>query len=120
MYSLAAALSGYLLPGVHIDDFITAVIFSLVMAFLNAFLKPILLIITLPFTIVTFGFFLLIINAFVIMLADYLVAGFAVDGFWWALAFSLLLSFVVSIFNKLDKDKRPRNQNSFEETNRLD
>ena len=87
----------YILKGIHIDEFTTALILALVLAVLNAFLKPILIILTLPITIVTFGLFLFVINAGIILLASKFVGGFRVDGFWWALLFSLLLSILTSL-----------------------
>jgi putative membrane protein len=86
-----------ILPGVHVDTFGIAVIVALVLSLLNFLVKPLLVILTLPVTIVTFGLFLLVINALIILMASGLVSGFAVDGFWWALLFSLLLSLVQSI-----------------------
>ena len=94
-----------LLPGVHIDSFVTALILALVLAVLNMLLKPIMVILTLPITIITFGLFLLVINAAIILLASKLVDGFKVDGFWWALLFSILLSVVTSILHSGDKNK---------------
>jgi putative membrane protein len=94
--TLAALLVAYLLPGVNIDSGVSAFLLALVLALLNAFVKPLLVFLTLPFTIVTFGLFLVVINALIIMLADKMVPGFSVDGFWWALLFSIILSLVVS------------------------
>ena len=95
------------LPGVGVDSYLTAVIVALVIAFLNFLVKPILIILTLPVTIVTFGLFLLIINAIIIILADKLVDGFMVKDIWWALLFSLLLSILQSIlFSLFREDKR--------------
>lgn len=96
-------VTAYLLPGVHVESYTTGIIVALVMSVLNAVVKPIMVIITLPVTVVTLGLFLLVINALIIQLASSLVGGFHVDGFWWALIFSLLLSFVVGIFNRIDK-----------------
>jgi len=87
---VAFALS-YILSGVHIQSFITALILAIVLGLLNLFVKPILIILTLPITIFTFGLFLFVINALIILLAAKFVNGFRVDGFWWALLFSLLL-----------------------------
>ncbi|MGB4773492.1 MAG: phage holin family protein [Chitinophagaceae bacterium] len=87
----------YILSGIHIDKFTTALILAVVLAILNAIVKPILVVLTLPITIVTLGLFLLVINALIIMLGSKLVSGFKVDGFWWALLFSILLSIVSSI-----------------------
>lgn len=88
------------LNGIHVDDFWTAISLALVLAILNGILKPILVILTLPITLVTLGLFLFVINAGMILLADELLEGFRVDGFWWALFFSLLLSIVTSILYK--------------------
>jgi putative membrane protein len=74
---------------------------ALALAFLNAIVKPIFTILTIPITIFTLGFFLLVINAVIIILAERLVSGFHVDGFWWALLFSLILSIVTGILNAL-------------------
>jgi len=95
--ALAVVLLANILPGVHVDTFGIAVIVALVLSLLNFLVKPLLVILTLPVTIVTFGLFLLVVNALIILMASGLVSGFAVDGFWWALLFSLLLSVVQSI-----------------------
>jgi putative membrane protein len=96
---VAFALS-YILSGVHIQSFITALILAIVLGLLNLFVKPILVILTLPITIFTFGLFLFVINALIILLAAKFVNGFRVDGFWWALLFSLLLSILTSFLYK--------------------
>jgi putative membrane protein len=93
----------YLLNGVHIDQFTTALLLALVLAVLNAIVKPILVILTLPITILTLGLFLLAINAAIILISDYFLEGFKVDGFWWALLFSILLSVVSSILYSAGK-----------------
>ena len=103
---VAFALSS-VLPGIHIDTFWTAMVLSLVLAVLNFLLKPILIILTLPITILTFGFFLFIINALIVLLASKFVDGFHVDGFGWALLFSLLLSLLTSLLYK-DRDREER------------
>jgi putative membrane protein len=97
----------YILRGVHIENFTTALILALVLAVLNAVIKPILIILTLPITIVTFGLFLFVINAGIILMAGHFVSGFKVDGFWWALLFSLLLSILTSILYGKEKEKQP-------------
>ncbi|MFT3932600.1 MAG: phage holin family protein [Chitinophagaceae bacterium] len=89
----AVVLSAYILPGVAVHKFTTALIVALVLSVLNYFVKPILIILTLPITIVTLGLFLFIINALIIVLAGKLVSGFRVDSIGWALLFSLVLSF---------------------------
>jgi len=101
---VAFALSS-VLPGIHIDTFWSAIVLSLVLAVLNILLKPILIILTLPITIVTLGFFLFVINAVIVLLASDFVHGFVVDSFWWALLFSLLLSLLTSLLYKKDRNK---------------
>jgi putative membrane protein len=91
--------------GIHIDSFWTAIILALVLAILNGIVKPILVILTLPITILTFGLFLFVINAVIILIAGNFIHGFRVDGFWWALLFSLLLSFISSILRPLIREK---------------
>src|SRR5215217_6727124 len=83
---------GHVLPGVHVINFWTAVVIALVLALLNAVLKPILIVLTFPITIVTFGLFLFVINALIIIICDKFIGGFVVDNFWWALLFSILVS----------------------------
>ena len=90
----------YILSGIHIETFWAAIIFAVVLAVLNAIVKPILILLTLPLTLVTLGFFLLVINAVIILLAAKFVNGFSVDGFWWAFLFSLLLSICTSLLYK--------------------
>lgn len=102
---LAVVLTAYLLPGVDVTDYWTALIVALVLTLANMFVKPVLIILTIPITIFTLGLFLLVINALIILLADYLVDGFYVDGFWWALLFSLILSLFNSLFGDLIKEK---------------
>ncbi len=103
--TLAVLITAYLLPGVQIEgnNFFIALKVAAVLAFLNAIIKPIMIVLTIPITIVTLGFFLLAINAFIILLASRLVDGFHVDGFWWALLFSLILSVVTSILESVKK-----------------
>lgn len=92
---MAVFAAAYILPGVHVENFTAAIIAALVIGIFNAVLKPILLILTFPITIISLGLFTFIIQALLIMLADQLVPGFTVDGFLWA----LVLSFVLAIIN---------------------
>jgi len=98
---LAVVLTAYLLPGVSVEDYGTALIVALILSIVNVLVKPILVILTIPITIVTLGLFLLVINAAIILFVDNLVSGFHVNGFWWALLFSLILSIFNSLFNDL-------------------
>lgn len=95
--TLGAIISAYILPGVHIDSVAAAIITAAVIALLNSVIRPILIVVTLPFTIFSMGISLLIINALIILMAAGLVGSFHVDGFWSALLFSLLLT----VFNYL-------------------
>ncbi len=99
--ALAVILTSYILPGVHVENFLSAIILALLLALLNVTLKPLLIIITIPVTFLTLGLFLLVINALIILLADLIMPGFIVDGFWWALAFSVVLWIINSILRNL-------------------
>lgn len=85
------------MSGVHVESFTTSLIVAFVLGLINIFIKPIMVVLTLPFTIITFGFFLLIINGLMIILCTKIVGGFVVDSFWTALLFSLVLSITQSI-----------------------
>lgn len=87
----------YILDGIHINSFWTAIVLAIVLAVLNAIVKPILILLTLPITIVTLGLFLFVINALIIIIADSLLSGFETRNFWWALLFGLLLSAISSV-----------------------
>src|SRR5258706_14178661 len=95
-------LSKLLEPHVTINSFTTAIIFALVLAILNLFVKPLIIILTLPLTIITLGLFLLIINVIIILLAAKFVSGIKIDGFLWAFIFSLLLSFASAKLDTLE------------------
>ncbi|MCG8322603.1 MAG: phage holin family protein [Cytophagales bacterium] len=97
--SIAVLATGYLLPGVSVASFTSALILALVLSLLNVTLKPLLIIFTIPVTILTLGLFLLVINAVVILVADYFVTGVNVSGFIWALLFSIVLSVINAILN---------------------
>lgn len=96
--SIVAFGLAYILSGVTIDSFWTAIILAIVLGILNAIIRPLLVVITFPITIVTFGLFLFVINALIILLADKLLDGFETKNFWWALLFGLLLSVVSALF----------------------
>jgi putative membrane protein len=105
--ALAVFVADYFLPGVHInDDAKTVIVVALVLALLNSFVKPILIILTIPVTILTLGLFLLIINALMVKWAAALVDGFTVDGWWPALLFSLIVSFVSYILHGIARRRR--------------
>lgn len=109
--TIAVLITDLLLPGVSLGDMsntnglITALLVAVVLGLLNTFLKPLLILFTLPATVLTLGLFLLVINAAIVILAGRIVDGFQVNGWWWALAFSVCLSIVQGFLQALDKPK---------------
>jgi len=102
---LAIVITAYLLPGVHLSGIKAALLTAVALGLINAIIKPVLKLLTLPLTIMTLGLFSLALNALLIMLTAKLVPGFQVQGFLWALAFSLVLALVnwfLSIFKQND------------------
>lgn len=102
--AIAVVLLAKILPGIAVDGFWTAIVVAVVLALLRMTVRPILVFLTFPITIVTFGLFLLIINAVIILLTDYIITGFEVASLWWALLFSLLLSIFESILFSVIKE----------------
>jgi putative membrane protein len=98
--SVNVFILAYILPGISIVDFFTAIIVAIVLSLLDAIVKPLLIILTLPATILTLGLFLFVINACIILLDDYFVHGFKVESFWHALLFGAVLSFFNSVVHK--------------------
>jgi putative membrane protein len=103
---LAVMLTSYLLPGVRVEHYGYALLVAALLSIVNVVVKPVLIIFTIPITIFTLGLFLLVINALMILLVSWLVPAFQVDGFWWALAFSLILSVFNSMFSEFFRDKK--------------
>jgi len=102
--SIVAFGLSYVLSGVGMDSFWTAILLALVLAVLNAIVRPLLILFTLPITLLTLGLFLFVINAIIIILADKILDGFHVRNFWWALLFGLLLSGVTSLLYNEKKE----------------
>lgn len=94
-------LIAHLLPGVKVDSFIQSVYVAIILGLLNIFIKPIIILFTLPVTILTLGLFLLVINALLVLLCSNIVGGFHVESFWIALFFSIILSISQSLVYKL-------------------
>lgn len=92
VYALIIVFVSWIIPGIEVDNFISAMLVCIIMALINTFIKPFLQIITLPVTIITFGLFTFVINALMLMLAGWIAPGFEVEGFVSALLGSLLLS----------------------------
>ncbi len=97
--TIAIIISAFLLPGVSVSGFLVALVVAVVIAAINGFIRPVLLLLTLPINILTLGLFTFVLNALLIMFAAWLVPGFQVAGFWWALLFSILLSVVNWVLN---------------------
>lgn len=102
--ALAVVILSYVLPGVGVDSMFTAIIVAVVLSILNFLVKPLLIVLTLPITVLTLGLFLLVINAIIILIAAKLIDGFQVTSFWWAVIFSLLLSFLQAILHSILKE----------------
>jgi putative membrane protein len=110
--SLAVILTAYLLPGVHLTGPWAAVLLAALLAILNTLLKPVLIFLTIPATIVTLGLFLLVINALIIEVAAWILTpDFKVDSFWWALGFSIVLSIINGVFDRLTVKTQYRDDN---------
>lgn len=103
IYSIAIAITAYILPGVHVGGVLSVMILAIVLGAINTFIKPIFVLLTIPLTIFSLGLFILVINALLILLAAWVVPGFLVSGFWWALLFSLILSIINSFLQKVQK-----------------
>ncbi len=104
-YSLAIMLIAWIVPGIHISGLAAALLAIVIIGLINLIVKPILLFLTLPLNVITFGLFTLILNALLFMLAGKLSPGFVVDGFWSALLGSLILSFLSSPINRIGGDE---------------
>ena len=98
--TFAILIAAYLLPGVEVTSVVAAIVTALVLGLVNTLLRPIAVILTLPLTILTFGLFLFVINALLIMLVSWIVPGFAVDGFLWAVVLSLILSLLTYVLEQ--------------------
>ncbi|CAM5186164.1 Membrane protein OS=Castellaniella defragrans (strain DSM / CCUG 39792 / 65Phen) OX=1437824 GN=BN940_02391 PE=4 SV=1 [Castellaniella denitrificans] len=92
--AVALLVVAYVLPGITVASFGSALIAALVLGLLNAVVKPLLILLTLPLTIVTLGLFLLVLNALVFWFAGSILKGFQVDGFWWAVIGAIVYSIV--------------------------
>ncbi len=99
--ALAVFITSKILPGVHVDSFLTAIIVAVVFGIVNSIIKPILLVLTLPINILSLGLFTVVIIAICVYIVDAIVPGFTVDGFVWALLFSLVLAIVSGFLNSL-------------------
>lgn len=103
--AFAIMLAAYLLPGIWVSGFGTALVVALVLGFLNTFIKPILVIISFPLQLLTLGLFTFVINGLLILAVHNLVKGFFVENFWWAIVLSFFLAILNSFFHHFEKRK---------------
>ncbi|MCO6496513.1 MAG: phage holin family protein [Chitinophagaceae bacterium] len=100
---VAYGLASFLEPHIIIDDYGTAILFVLVLGLLNILVKPVLIFLTLPVTVITLGLFLIVLNVLMIMLAGRIMDGVHIQNFWWALVFSGLFTFFTTLALNLGK-----------------
>jgi putative membrane protein len=101
--TLSILIVSYLLTGVQVSSIQTAILVAIILGVLNVTVKPFLILITIPITIMTLGLFLIVINVIVLMIADSFIGGFNVNGFLWAVLFSVLVSIVNGVLFELSK-----------------
>ncbi len=99
--AITVMLAAYLIPGARVDSFLSAVLVTVVLGFMNAIVKPILTLLTLPITILTFGLFLFVINLIILFLVDAVVPGFELEGVMSAILFAITLSIIGSVTNSM-------------------
>lgn len=104
--SVAVVSASYLIEGIHVSGFFSAFFTAAILGILNVFLRPVLLLLTLPINVLTFGLFTFVINAFMLKMASGVISGFEVRGFWSAIIGSLIISVVSWILNALIKEKK--------------
>lgn len=102
--TLAILITAYILPGVYVDGLFTAFVLAVVLGAINAVLRPVLVFLTLPLTVLTLGLSVLFINGFLVILASYIVPGFEVINFWWAFLFGIVLALVSSVLQIFEKE----------------
>ncbi|MFT4203033.1 MAG: phage holin family protein [Chitinophagaceae bacterium] len=99
--AFAAIIASYCIRGVHVNGGMTPIILAIVLALLNGFVKPVLVFLTIPISVLTLGLFLIVINIIIVLLAANIVKGFQVDGWWNALLFSIVVSIVTYLMEAL-------------------
>ena len=104
--AIGVMLVAYIVPGIEVKDFITALLVALVLGLVNAIIRPLLIIFTLPITILSLGLWLLVVNALMLLLVDRWVSGFTVNGFWTALLGSVVLTLIGWAANTIFGDKK--------------
>lgn len=100
--TLAVAVTAYILPGVHVANFWSALVAAVILGIVNGFILPLLLLITLPINILTLGLLTFVIIGLLVLAVSAIVPGFHVDGFWWALVFALVLAIINSFLHAFE------------------
>jgi putative membrane protein len=101
--ALAIYISAYILPGIVVAGAVAALVLAVVLGVINTFIRPILVVLTLPLTVVTFGLFSLVLNTLLIMVAGMVVPGVEIASFWWALLFGVVLALVSALLRSLER-----------------
>lgn len=101
--TLAILVSAYIVPGVVVQSFTAALLLAVALSFLNLFFKPVFILLTLPITLFSFGLFLIFVNTFMVLIADWMIDSVTIGGFWNAFLFSLLMWLVNSLFERIQK-----------------
>ncbi len=99
--TLSVGITAYLIPGISVSGIFSALLVALFLGVINTLIRPFLILITLPINILTLGLFTFVINAALVLLTSKVVHGFEVRGFWWAMLFSIVLSIIQYILNKI-------------------
>ena len=102
--TLALIITAYIVPGIHVDAFTSALLAAIVLGIINTFIKPVLLLLTLPLTFLTLGLFVFVVNAIVLRLTTVFVSGFTVDGWLPAILGAIVLSIASTVLSMLVKD----------------
>lgn len=103
--ALAILITAYLLPGVHVTGIFAALVLAVVLGIINTFLRPLLILLTLPLTVFTLGLSILFINGFLVVLATHIVPGFTVASYWSAFLFAIVLAFVNAVLNMFEGER---------------
>lgn len=102
VYAFAIMVTAYLLPGIHLSGPMAVLVVAVVLGLINTIVRPILILLTLPLSIVTLGLFVFVLNALLVLLTSHIVPGFTVDSFWWALLFGIVLTLVNWILKRFE------------------
>jgi putative membrane protein len=101
LMALSVGIAAYLIPGITVNGFFSALLVALFLGIVNTLIRPLLILITLPITILTLGLFTFVINAVLVLLVSSVIHGFEVRGFWTAMLFSIVLSIIQYILNRI-------------------